>query len=144
MGANDSIYGVTAADLYDGTAKGLLALLATVTPAYIKNRVDPEIEDLAQKVGLYSSAQITLVPATSKLHYGIHRWAIAWLTMTLFLDYMGQNNVEMTNADKYLIKYEIYRVREAQLRKEVTKEMFLNIVVRNTDRALVSVTITRA
>jgi len=143
MGANDSIYGFTITDVYDGTVKGLLIRLLVAQPAYLKTRLDPEIQDLAQKVGLYSTDQITLVPATSKLHYGIMRWAEKWMCKTICMDYMGQNNVEMANADKYLIKYEVYRREEAQYRKEVTKEMFLNTVIRNTDRALVNVTITR-
>jgi len=143
MGVNDSIYGFTISDIHDGSVKALLLRLISVTPSYIKDRLDPEIQDLAQKVGLYSTEQITLVPATSKLHYGIMRWAERWLCKQICLDWMGQNNVEMANTDKYLIKFEVYRREEAQQRKEVTKEMFLNIVVRNTDRSLVSVTITR-
>lgn len=144
MGANDSIYGFVAADLYDGSIKALLAKLISGQATYIKDRLDPEVQDLAQKIGLYSTDQITLVPATGKLHYGIMRWAEKWLCKTICCDYMGQNNVEMANTDKYLIKYEVYRREEAQYRKEVTKEMFLNIVVRNTDRAPISVQIVRA
>ena len=137
-----SIYNITASDLYDGTAKGVLAHLLVGQPTYIEDRLDPEIKDLAQKVGLYTSAQITL-NSDNKLHYGIVRWAIAWLTKTIFLDYIGQNNVETSNADKYLIKYDIYKREESEYRKGVTKEMFLNIVVRNTDRSPIMNIITR-
>jgi hypothetical protein len=144
MGANDSVYGFTIADVHDGSVKALLLRLLVAQPSYIKDRLDPEIKDLSQKVGLYSTDQITIVPATGQLHYGIMRWAERWLCKQVCLDWMGQNNIELANTDKYLIKYEVYRREEAQMRKEVTKEMFLNIVVRNTDRAIVSVTITRA
>jgi hypothetical protein len=94
------------------------------------DRIDAEIEDLAQRVGLYSVAQIV-----TPLHYGIIRWAQAWLTMTICLENIGQNNVEVAGDEKYAFKYDMYRKQEATLREKVTKEMFLAIVIRNTDRA---------
>ena len=138
-----SAYNISASDLYDGTAKALLAKLLAGQSTYIEDRLDMEIKDLAQCVGLYSTQQITL-NSDGKLHYGIVRWAIAWLTKTIFLDYIGQNNVEVYNTDKYAYKYEIYRREETEYRKKVTKEMFLNIVVRNTDRSPISNIITRS
>jgi hypothetical protein len=138
-----SIYGITAADIYDGTIKGVLAHLLIGQPTYIEDRVDLEIKDLAQRVGLYSTDQITPIPATGKLHYGIHRWAVSWLIKTILLDYIGQNNIENAGNDKYAYKYELYRREETELRKGVTKEMFLNIVVRNTDRSPIANIITR-
>lgn len=119
-----SIY-IASTDVTDQLAAALLVVNPTAL-----DRVDAEINDLSQKVGLYSYTNI-IVP----LHYGIKRWAATWLSMTLFLEAMGVNNVEMGANDKYAYKYEYYRKLEGELRKNVTKEMFINAVIVNTDRA---------
>ena len=132
--ADASIYGITIADFYDGTVVDLLTALLATTPTYIKTRLDPEIEDLAETLGIYTVTDITLT--SGKLHYGIRSWAVAWLSKSLFLDYTGQ--ADDMAQDKYLVKYEQYRREESALRNNVTKEMFLATVADDSDRSAFS------
>ena len=134
--ADTSIYGITVSDFYDGTVKDLLSILIATTASYIKDRLDPEIRDLAQTLGIYDSTLIVLDSTTNKLHYGINKWAVAWLSKTIFLDYTGQ--ADDMAQDKYLVKYEQYRREEAALRNNVTKEMFLDTVADDDDRSAFS------
>lgn len=98
-----------------------------------------EVIDMAERLGVRDTSNIE----TNPLHYKIKRYAIVFTLMRLCQDKAGTNNVEFSDMEKYIIKYNMYKKELAELRAELSYEMFTGNVDEIRDRAAVSGTLYR-
>jgi hypothetical protein len=57
---------------------------------------------------------------TTTVHYLMKEYSKAWACMTLFFEHIGANNVETTEVEKYIVKYNLYKDMVAQLSMQIT------------------------
>lgn len=78
-------------------------------------RVDLELVSVAETFGLSSS------DVADPVHNTVKMWAVAWVSMMMFMELMGTNNVETDpTIEKYAVKYQFYKERESKLSKRLT------------------------
>lgn len=126
---------ITTSDITDVT---ITAFGNTIIGNYITESTSA-VDDIAEKLGVESEDI-----ETSPVHYKVKRYAICFVCMRICQDYMGRNNVEMPEIEKYLIKYNLYKAECNALEKEITEQMLLGTVDEQRDRAgVMSATIFR-
>ena len=90
---------------------------------------DQALEDLAQTLGA-DAADIDTTP----LHFKLRRYAIVYVIMRLCQDKAGGASVEIPEANKYLIGYEMHRKELDALTKQINYEMVTGNVNAVRDR----------
>lgn len=90
-----------------------------------------EIWDVAEKKGVRDATDLELSP----VHHKIKRCAVAYLCMRVSEDFMGTNNNDIPEMEKYAIKYKVYHDRYIELRGEISRSMFTGDVDEVRDRA---------
>lgn len=98
-----------------------------------------EIIDLAERLGVRDTSSIE----TNPLHYKIKRYGICYLIMRICQDKSLVNNVEMIEAEKYIIKYNMYLKELERVQKQISYEMFTGNIDEIRDRSAVSSTLYR-
>lgn len=92
---------------------------------------DGEINDQAEKLGVRTTSDIE----TNPLHYKIKRYGVAYVLLRVTQDKIGTNNPEISDQDKYLSLYEVYRRELESLRPQLSYEMFTGQIDEIRDRA---------
>jgi len=105
------------------------------------NEADGEIQDIAERLGIRSPDDSI---QTNPLHYKIKRYGIAYILMRLCQDKAGSNNSEVSDNEKYLNLYTMYRREVESLRPQLSYEMFIGNISAIRDRSTVSGTIFRS
>jgi hypothetical protein len=78
---------------------------------------DEEINDLAEKLGVYDTTEIT-----TPLHHKIKRYAIVFVLMRVAQDRIGTNQTDVT-YEKYSSLYDMYKEEYKDLAQQITYEM---------------------
>jgi len=94
---------------------------------------DDEMVDLAERKGIRDADSIDNNP----LHRKIKDYLIAWIGQEICFDYLGTNNTETAEFEKYMVKYNLYRDKVKSLDAQITYEMILGSVDEIRDRATV-------
>ena len=110
---------ITSADITDKVASR--AGFATDIAALIL-RSDDEVNQLAEERGIFDTTDIV-----TPIYHKIKQYAIKWVTGTLFVETSGVNNDDFQD-EKYRIKGLDYLQAAKDIKKGITKEMFLNTV----------------
>ena len=84
---------------------------------------DDAVESMALSKGV-SSGDIE----TDPVNYLVREWAIAWVCFRICRDYLGKNNLESFDQDKYAVKGKIYFEEMADLDGRITKEVLRGTV----------------
>lgn len=94
---------------------------------------DDAVEDLADIKGVSSSDQIK----TDPVHFQLKRYAIYWTCAEICLDYLGTNNVDVVEQEKYHRKYDIYDNLRKEYAQSITAQMITGTAYNQRDRATV-------
>ena len=94
---------------------------------------DYAVEDLAEIKGVLSDNI-----ETDPVHWKLKRYAIYWVYSEICFDFIGKNNVDIIEQEKYYKKYEMYKNSLNEIKLEITPEMITGNVGSIRDRATVS------
>lgn len=89
------------------------------------------VNDLAERLGVRDSDDIE----TSPVHYQVKRYAEYWVYREICRDFIGTNNAELPEQEKYILKYKLYRQLVEEKEGEISKEMLTGDVEHIKDRA---------
>jgi len=96
------------------------------------NEADAEVQDVAERLGIRD--QDTSIE-TNPLHYKIKRYGVAYILMRLCQDKAGSNNSDISDNEKYLNLYTMYKREVESLRPQLSYEMFTGQINELRDRA---------
>lgn len=92
------------------------------------SEANEEIEDLAQRLGVRDTSDIS-VP----LHHKVKRYGICYCLLRLSQDKIGTNTPDVT-LEKYVKLYDLYTQELNDLSKQITKQMVTNDIDEIIDR----------
>lgn len=79
---------------------------------------DEEVEDLAEKLGVYDSTEIQ----TDPVHHKLKRYAVVFVLMRVAQDRLGTNQTDVS-IEKYQALYDMYKAEYKELSQQITTEM---------------------
>jgi hypothetical protein len=94
--------------------------------AYWRTECDTEVESVCEQRGV--SVDTFKGGDATEAHAKVQEYWRACFCRCVCRDNIGANNVETAEDEKYRIKYDIYRTVCAELRTQLTQEMFLDTV----------------
>jgi hypothetical protein len=89
---------------------------------------DEEVNDLAEKLGVYDTTEISI-----PLHHKLKRYAIVFVLMRVAQDRIGTNSPDVS-IEKYAALYEMYTAEYKDLAQQITYEMMTDNVCSMVDR----------
>ncbi len=109
---------ITSTDITDTVAKKFVETQDLRVSTWL-DRANAEVEALAISHDVASTSIIV-----SPVHPMVLDFARSVFCENCFLDQIGTNNTDISDEEKYLRKYNLYRDRIYQLRVGITPEMF--------------------
>jgi hypothetical protein len=89
---------------------------------------DEEVNDLAEKLGVYDTTEIA-----TPVHHKLKRYAIVFVLMRVAQDRIGTNSPDVS-VEKYAALYEMYTAEYKDLAQQITYEMMTGNVCSMVDR----------
>lgn len=96
------------------------------------DEADKEIEDLAEILGVRNTDDIE----TNPVHHKVKRFGVVFAMMRLCQDKIGTNNPEMSDMEKYVVLYNMYKKEYSDIKNEISVEMITGEVNEIRDRAI--------
>ena len=89
-----------------------------------RTECDNEIESLCEQRGV----PVDTFKATDTVNSKIQEYWRAKFALIVCRDNIGVNNVDVSQDEKYRVKYDIYKDVSDELRRQITQEMFYGTV----------------